>query len=179
MTVVLGLLLPLLLLLGGCSEDDSGTVTAAQLPDNLCEVVPAAQLDRWQLAEDTHSTDNDGPINSARCTLSSDATSGIELSVDSLGGGDAESATGFTADLYAERCGNVRTEGEFLDTGDECTATREADGTRTVTTLTRLPDSYSVVWVQLVTPADDADAADEATGDLVEAVRSELEGASS
>lgn len=175
-TVVLGLLL----VLAGCSDADDGTVTAAALPANLCEVVPAAQVQRWDLVEDTHSTDNGGPINSAECAMSAGSANAarLEVSVDSLGGGDPESATRFTAEQFAERCGNVRSQGEFVDTRDECTATRESDGALTLTRLTRLPDSYSVVWVQLVTPLDEGDAADAAIGDVVEAVRSRVEGAS-
>ena len=176
-TAVLGLLL----VLAGCSGADDGTVTAAALPANLCEVVPAAQVQRWALVEDTHSTDNGGPVNSAECAMSAGSATDaarLEVSVDSLGGGDPESATRFTAEQFAERCGNVRSQGEFVDTRDECTATRESDGALTLTTLTRLPDSYSVVWVQLVTPLDEGDAADAAIGDVVEAVRSRVEGAS-
>ena len=100
----------------------------------------------------------------------------LELRVDSLAGGDAESAARFTADMFGDECGNVRSHGEYADTRDECTATSESDGTLTLTSSTRLPDSYSVVWVQLVTPAEDADAADDAVADLVEAVRNEVEG---
>lgn len=176
MLVVLGLLLAL----AGCSDDDDdGIVTAAQLPTNLCGLVPAGQAERWSLVEETSSTDNGGPINSADCTMTGGpdlADPRLELRVDSLGGGDVESATKFTAEMFADSCGNVRSHGEYADTRDECTATAESDGTLTLTSLTRLPDSHSVVWVQLVTPAEDADAADDAVADLVEAVRGEVEG---
>jgi hypothetical protein len=173
--VVLGLLLALV----GCSDTTDETVTPAELPANLCHVVPAGQAERWQLVEETSSTDNDGPINTADCTMT--GGSGIEdprleLSVASLGGGDAESATRFTLEMFGDRCGNARTQGEYVDSGDDCTATRESDQTLTLTTVTRLPDSHSVVRVQLVTPAADADSADDAVADLVQAVRTEVEG---
>lgn len=97
---------------------------------------------------------------------------GLELSVDSLGGGDAESATRFTSRLFSHMCGNVRTHGEFVETGDQCTATRQSDGLRTVTTLTRIPERCSVVWVRFVAPLEAGDAPGDAVGDVVEAVRS-------
>jgi hypothetical protein len=176
--VVLGLLLAL----AGCSDADADeTVTAAQLPANLCDLVPAGQAERWDLVEDTSSTDNDGPINSADCMMTAGSELDdprLELRVNSLGGGDAESATRFADEMFADDCGNVRSNGEYADTRDECTASLESDGTLTLTSVTRLPDSHSVVRVQLVTPAADADAADDAVADLVEAVRGEVEGAS-
>ena len=176
MLVVLGLLLAL----AGCSDDgDEGIVTAAQLPANLCGLVPAGQVERWSLVEETSSTDNDGPINSADCTMTGGPELDdprLELSVDSVGGTGTESVTRVAAEMFADRCGNARTQGDFADTGDDCTATREADGTWTLTRVTRIPDSHSVVRVQLVTPAEDTDAADDAVADLVEAVRNEVEG---
>ena len=174
--VVLGLLLAL----AGCSDADADeTVTAARLPADLCDLVPAGQVERWGLVEESSSTDNDGPINSADCTMTGGPELDdprLELRVDSLGGGDAESAARFTSDRFGDSCGNVRSHGEYADTRDQCTATAESDGTLTLASATRLPDTYSVVWVQLVTPAEDADAADDAVADLVEAVRNEVEG---
>jgi hypothetical protein len=174
MLVVLGLLLAL----AGCSDDGVEIVSAARLPANLCDLVPASQAERWDLVEDTSSTDNDGPINTARCTMTGGSALDaprLELSVNSVGRADAESVTRVTAEQFASQCGNARTHGDYSDSGDQCTATRESDRTLTLTTVTRLPDSHSVVRVQLVTPADDADAADDAVADLVRAVRSEVE----
>lgn len=140
----------LVALLGsGCTEDEPEPVAAADLPDNLCGVVPDNVVARWNLAEEDHHTDGADDRREASCTMRGavdDVPVTLDLMLTSFGGADADAVRTLVADEITHQCRVLQgSTGRFEQESTRCS--NESAGA--VAEVSRSIPSQGVVMVTM------------------------------
>lgn len=139
------------LLCTGCGgEEEPEPVSAAELPDNLCDAVPDNVVSRWGLAEDSHATDAADDRSEASCTMTGTADGEpvtLELSLTSYGGADADSVRTLVTDELAARCDDLEASATARFKKESSRCSTEAPGD--VTEISRSVPSHGVVTVTM------------------------------
>ena len=108
-------------------EEQPAPVVAAELPDDLCEVVPEKMLSRWQLEPASHETDNGEDLSTAACTMTGEIAGDpveLELSLRAFGAPDEDTADELAGDSLDESCAELEgrsDDGDVTEAEDACT----------------------------------------------------------
>ena len=115
--------------LTACTSDEEqpAPVVAAELPDDLCAVVPETMVSRWNLEPGSHDTDNGEDLSTAACTMTGEIAGDaveLELSLRAFGAPDEDTADELAGDSLDESCAdleNQSADGEVTEADDACT----------------------------------------------------------
>lgn len=134
----------------GCSEDEPDPVSAAELPDNLCDAVPENVVARWNLTEADHATDDADDRSRASCSMTGtvdDDPVTLDLSLTSYGGADADAVRTLVSDDLADQCDVLQqgSSGRFREESTRCST--EAKGA--FTEISRSVPAHGVVSVTM------------------------------
>lgn len=120
------------LVLAGCADgDEPDAVQAERLPENLCAAVPDSAVTRWQLAEESHATEQGDELGRAECSMSGrvdDVPVTLDISLTSYGAADRDAARARLADELADRCAELERDaaGRFTDDDRRCVTETQA-----------------------------------------------------
>ena len=142
----------LVALLGaGCgSDDDPEPVSAATLPDNVCDAVPANVVERWDLSDGPHRSEQSDDRSEATCVMTSTIDGNevkLSITLTSFGGSDADAVRALVADEVAARCDELKQQGEGRFKAEDTRCSAEAD--TTVTEISTAIPAHGVVTVTM------------------------------
>ena len=101
--------------LAACTADEEqpAPVVAAELPDDLCVVVPETMLSRWNLEPASHETDNGEDLSTAACTMTGEIAGDpveLELSLRAFGASDEDAADELAGESLDESCAELESQ---------------------------------------------------------------------